>query len=115
MALSSPPSGGRWVILGEQSRVKFREYRGADVFRMYNPLMELYLYGIGTGILLPVMVVCYAGMLHVFYKEQKESNFDVFDAFFVVPCVFFIPLAILTSLSIFVTVRFISLCVSRYA
>ena len=72
---------------------------------MYNPLMELYLYGIGTGILLPVMVVCYAVMLQV---QDDFGNFCIWLLFHI------IPLAILTSLSIFVTVRFISLCVPRY-
>ena len=106
-ALSSPPSGWRWVIWGEQSRVKFRERRGADVFRMYNPLMELYLYGIGTGILLPVMAACYFGVIRLL----KDADDDVL----VLLCLSLVFLVHITPLSIFVTVRFISLCVSRYA
>ena len=38
-ALSAPPSGGRWVIFGEQSRVNFRECRR----RGFDPLREFLL------------------------------------------------------------------------
>ena len=85
----------------------FESAEGADVFRKYNPLMELYLYGIGTGTLLPVMVFCYAWAI-----QLLKEDLGLFCIYLVL---LIIPFAILTSLSIFVTVRFISLCVSRYA
>ena len=69
--------------------------------------MELYLYGIGTGILLPVMAACYFGVIRLL----KDADADVL----VLLCLSLVFLVHITPLSIFVTVRFISLCVPRYA
>jgi hypothetical protein len=64
--------------------------------------MELYLYGIGTGIMLLVMVVFYAIAIRICMGDN-------IDAILLCMVLFLIPAAILTPLSIYVIVKFIYL------